>query len=426
MKRNLLFYILGVIAVVGAGGAGGAVSLLVARQMGCLKHPDSAKSAVPSVDEDPEAPEAKIKVTASGRIRPKSGVINVSGTPGDRLWSLEDEAKEGNPVKRDDSLAVLESSHLRQAERDLAETQLVEAKERKTAEERYAAALLKEAELAKEQVKLESHERESLKEKIKVLEAKKKSADDDLRRFLALRESDGDEIVSNQMLEHQELLVASTTGELAASNAQLKKLNESIELGAKQAEAKYRTAELSKAKIPGSAQLESLEKNVELAQKRLDSTTIRAPSDGTILKVFLSPGETLAQQPILQMADTRKMVVVAEIPEEQAHLVAVGDQVEIEDKAFDKVQDGHVKHVVLHGTVTNVGTIVARNPVAPSSPTAPADKHVIDAQIELERPMDVKEAARLIELEVTVKILAGQTPVARADAADCGVEPDES
>ncbi|HVC94769.1 MAG TPA: efflux RND transporter periplasmic adaptor subunit [Pirellulales bacterium] len=421
MKRKLLFYVLGVMAVVGAGGAGGAVSLLAARQLGYLKRSGTGGPADSSggAAKDHAASKADevAKVTASGRIRPKDGVINVSGMPGDRLLTLRDAAQEGRQVEKGTPLAELESSHLRQAELELAESQFKEAIAREKAEAGYAAALLDEANLAKEQLKLETHERDALEKKIEVFQAQEKSANDDLRRLQALRASDDDKIVSDQMLEHQKLLVAKTGGELAASKDQLTKLNESIELGARQADAKILTAEASKARIPSTVQLDSLEKNVELARKRLDTTKISAPSSGTILKVYLSPGETLAQQPILQMADTSKMVVVAEIPEEQAHEVREGCRAEITAKALGKV---------LEGTVTHMGTIVARNPVAPSSPTAPADKHVVEALIDLAGVNDAMEAARLIELEVLVTVFVSNPTASGADAAPSSAGPNGS
>jgi HlyD family secretion protein len=412
MRRKLLFYLLGVMAIVGAGGAGGVVSLLAARHLGYLKGAEPDKPTAPVLgtagEEDENPAEEETKVTASGRIRPKDGVINISGVPGDRLLKLEKVAKEGHPVKKGTLLAELESSYLRKAEHELAKTQLDEAKARKRAEEDYAAALLNEADLAKEQVELETHDRDAQEKKIDLLAAQEKSAKDDLDRLAAIRASDSDEIVSKQTYEHQSVLLEKAQDELAAARAQLTKLNGSISLGARQAQAKRETADASKARVPSIVQLDSLEKNVELAEKRLEMTQIKAPADGTILKVFLSQGETIAQQPILQMADTSEMIVVAEIPEEQAHSVKREYQASITAKAL-KAQGINE----LRGVVDYVGTIVARNPVAPSSPTAPVDKHVVETLIKLNEE-DVKKAAGLIELEVLVTI---HLPKAEATAA---------
>jgi len=413
MKRNLLFNLMQFFAVAAIGGA---VTLLVAEKLGYPKsHGTTATSESTASGQTGSASEEKVKVTAAGRIRPKGGVISVSGVPGDRLLMLCDNAKEGTHVNKDDQLAVLESSSLRKAELDLAETQLREAKAREAAEENYAAALLDEADMAEEQVELEKNDLVAQRQKIAALAAHQKSATDDLNRLQQLRDGDDGEIVAQQTLEHQALLAAKAESELAAANAQLKKLNESIELGIKQARAKRATAEASKLRVPSIVQLDSLEQNVKLAQKRVDMTNVYAPSDGTILKVFLSPGETLAQQPILQMANTSQMVVVAEISEEDAQFVEKGDKVRIENKALEVPR--------LHGTVDHVGTIVARNPVAPSSPTAPADKHVVEAIINLETTDDVMEAARLIELEVTVKILGERETASGANASPSPAAP---
>ncbi|HXT60830.1 MAG TPA: HlyD family efflux transporter periplasmic adaptor subunit [Pirellulales bacterium] len=352
-------------------------------------HPSAAKQHE-SADFERPTPE---KVTALARLEPEDGIVDLSGTPGDRLMELK--VRVGDRVKSGDALAVLESHTLRQAELELAQAQLEDAEKRGAAEEKYAAALRKEAELARKQAQLERLELNAQKEKIAGLKVSLASVDDDLRRLENLRQSSSStdsQIVSDQQLEHQRTLKDKSQRELAAAESQLKKLQDSIGLSEQQAEAKISTAEANQARIPSTLQLDSLRKSVELAERRLELTTIRAPSDGEILKLMLSEGETLAQQPILEMADTSRMVAVAEIYEDDALHVKEGARASAESEALDKP---------IEGTVAYVGSMVAKNSVMSLTPTASADLRVVEARIRLEPN---PEARRLINLQVTVSI----------------------
>ncbi|HEX5445696.1 MAG TPA: efflux RND transporter periplasmic adaptor subunit, partial [Pirellulales bacterium] len=201
---------------------------------------------------------------------------------------------------------------------------------------------------------------------------------------------------------HQRVATDKARNELAAAEAEYEKLERSIDLAHRQAQAKLKTAEASRARIPSTVQVDSLRKQVELAQRRLELTTIRAPSDGVILKLWLSEGETLAQQPILQMADTSRMVAAAEIYEDDALRIKPGETATIKGDALGEPIDGHV---------TYVGRLVAKNTVVGLTPTAATDLRVVEARILL----DSNElASKLINLQVTVYIPA----LAGAESSD--------
>jgi HlyD family secretion protein len=342
------------------------------------------------------------QVTALARLEPEDGVIDISGTPGDRLSELK--VRVGDSVKQGDTLAVLESHGLRQAELELAEAQLQGAEKRGTAEEAYAAAVRHEAELARKQVELERLEIDAQNEKIAGLKISLSAAQDDLARLEGLRTSASSsetDIVSDQQLEHQKAVTEKAKRDLSSAESQLKKLRDSIDLSEQQAEAKVKTAEANEARIPSTLELDSLRKSVELARRRLELTTIRAPSDGEILKVALSQGETIAQQPILEMADTSRMVAVAEIYEDDALHVKTGVSARVESEALEKP---------IQGTVTYIGSMVSKNTVMSLTPTASADLRIVEARIRLEPS---PEARRLINLQVTVSI-----PVKSSEGAE--------
>lgn len=345
---------------------------------------------------------AETEVVALARLEPENGVVSMNGTPGDRLQELK--VKLGDKVEKGADLAVLESRALRQGDLELAETHLREARERKTAEERYADAMRSEAELAEEQATLQELDAAAQQQKIAGLQAARKSAQEDLKRLEEVRRSGGDppsdKIVSDQQLAHQRLAVEKAEKELAAAEDEFAKLRQAIELSHREAQAKCKTAEANRQRIPSTIQLQSLEKQVELARLRLDQTALRAPSAGQILKIYLSEGETLAQQPILQMADTSHMVAVAEVYEDDVRHLRLGAPARVTSKALG---------AALTGKVIYIGGMVAKNSVVSLDPTESTDRRIVDARIALD---DNPEARLLINLQVTARIQrsdAGET-----------------
>ena len=354
------------------------------------------QSGTTDAQANPRSPNAvaETEVVALARLEPENGVVSINGTPGDRLQELK--IKLGDKVEKGDELAVLESRDLRQGDLELAETQLREARERKVAEERYADAMQNEAKLAEEQATLQELDAAAQQQKIAGLQAARNSAQEDLRRLEEVRRSGGnaasDKIVSDQQLAHQKLAVEKAEKELAAAEDQFAKLRQAIDLSHREAEAKRKTAEANRERIPSTIQLQSLEKHVELARLRLEQTVLRAPSRGEILKIYLTEGETLAQQPVLQMADTSKMVAVAEVYEDDVRHLRVGAPAHVTSKALG---------AELTGKVTYIGGMVAKNSVVSLDPTQSTDRRIVDARIALD---DNSQARPLIHLQVTARI----------------------
>jgi HlyD family secretion protein len=344
----------------------------------------------------------EVEVASLARLEPEHGVVSISGTPGDRLQELK--VQLGQQVAKGDELAVLESRSLRQGELELAETQLREARGRKTAEEHYADAMQAEAELAEEQAKLQELDAAAQQQKIAGLHGARGAAQQDLERLEAVRSGDdasGTRIVSDQQLAHQRLAAEKAANELSAAEDEFEKMRRGIDLAHREAAAKRKTAEANRARIPSIVQIESLEKQVELARRRLDLTVLRAPSDGEILKILLNEGETLVQHPVLQMADTSRMVAVAEIYEDDVRRIRPNETARVESKALGATLTGHV---------TFIGSMVAKNAVTGLDPTANTDRRVVEARILLD---DNRQARRLINLQVTAFI-----PAKASGAAD--------
>jgi HlyD family secretion protein len=393
MTRILVTAIAGVVV-------GSLATWFVLREMGPrqTKSPGAISSQRNSGynDKSGRIDSAEVEVAALARLEPENGVVNINGTPGDRLQSLK--VQLGQHIEKAAELAVLESHSLRQGELDLAETQLREARERKTAEERYADAMQAEADLAEEQAKLQELDAAAQQQKIAGLQAARTAAQQDLERLEGVRKAGGEvpgvQIVSDQQLAHQRLASEKAANELSAAEDEFEKLRRAIDLAHREAAAKRKTAEANRARIPSIVQIDSLEKQVELAKRRLDLTILKAPSSGEILKIFMTEGETLAQQPVLQMADNSRMVAVAEIYEDDVRRIRLNETARVEGKALGSTLSGHV---------TFIGSMVAKNTVIGLDPTASTDRRVVEARILLD---DNHAARRLINLQVTAYIPA--------------------
>ena len=77
-----------------------------------------------------------------------------------------------------------------------------------------------------------------------------------------------------------------------------------------------------------------LEALLAQAQKGLDECMVKAPDNGTVLRLLVNPGEILglpAQQPAIIFAPAGPWVVRAEVEQEFAGNVQVGQQVQVED-----------------------------------------------------------------------------------------------
>jgi HlyD family secretion protein len=339
------------------------------------------------------------EVRAMGRLEPAGGAIDIAALVGDRLSSIE--VKEGDAVTKGQTLAYLESRDLRKLEWESAESQLKEAKARATAEGKLADARVVGADLAVKRAETTDLDIEVQQEKVKLAKANLQLARKDLSRLEDLRKERKD-LVSDQEHERQELVVQQAEAELSAADAMLKKLTRTRKLSMEAAQADLAAAQASRDQVLSSIPVESLEKRRDLARKQYEQTEIVAPSGGIVLKIFMRPGETIAQRPILQLANPSSMVVVAEVYETDVKRVKPGQVARITSKAFS----GPYDDAGLRGTVDRIAKMITPPELRSLDPTARADRRVVEVRILLD-PENSKPAANLANLQVDVEILPG-------------------
>jgi HlyD family secretion protein len=337
----------------------------------------------------------KTKVSALGRIQPKGGVISVFGVPGDRIDKLS--VKLDDKVAKDTVLVELASRKDRALERDLVANQLREAKSQRAALEEAGKAKI--AVIDAEVALLLSGREGDLKAqdaKIAAVTYQHRIANDNWNRLKSLKSTQ----VPMQDLEKSELLARQAESELTATMA----IRDKTEKGYTQNEALLKAkrsaavAELEEAlkRVP----LDSLAENLKIAERRLESTQIKAPVAGQILKVIGNEGDTIGNQPILQMADTSTMVVNAEVYETDvqqlnAWLNEGPSVVTITSRALDKTMNGELRQ-------HQIARLIGKNQIYSLNPREDVDRRVVEVRVDV-RPDSVELASRYVGLEVQVE-----------------------
>ena len=354
--------------------------------------------------------DGKRNVAALGRVEPAGGMISLSAMVGDRVASLqiaEGQVVELNPgdqrtIDAEGRIEIgrMDGYELRALELKSIESRLSEAKAREKAETNLADARIAAAKLALEQA--QSYELE-LEAQEKQLEVLRRSLALETDKFVKI-ENLPEEIVSMQEKDQQRLLVQKLSAEVAAGEVGLKRIEQTGKFAIDAAQADLDAAQVSKEQIKASIPTASLNATLEAAQAQLDRMVLRAPIGFTVMKIYTRPGEHVTNLPVLQMADLRRMVCVAEVYETDVRRVRVGQTSIITSKVFDP----EVNRAGLRGTVTSVGKMISAAELKPLDPFARADRHVVAVRIEFDQ-MSAAIAARLVNLQVDVKIETDQS-----------------
>jgi HlyD family secretion protein len=132
------------------------------------------------------------------------------------------------------------------------------------------------------------------------------------------------------------------------------------------------------------------------ARAELDRATVRAPAAGTVLTLHARPGERPGTQGLLSFGTLDDMIAEIEVHEDQASRLRPGAMVTLAAPALARP---------LRGTLATVGREVLRQSLTDPSPAAATDARVLRAVVELD-PASIDAAARLVNLQVTVRIEA--------------------
>lgn len=333
-------------------------------------------------------------IVAQGRLLPLNGIVDIPMPPGQRLESVL--VAVGDPVVAGQTeLAIVEGRDMLQLQVDLAEARQADAaleiEQQITAAEinlRTAEAAHETANLNLEQLRMGTDRQ--------IAEKQIQAARDKLERMRRLAENElTKNLISQQDIDDQSLLLEKAEADLKRADKTLEQNLEAAELAAQNArlnvESAQKSLELAQKMAGGNR---SLQVARTVAEKQRDNSRIVAPSNGTVLDVFVEKGEAAVNTPLMQIGDLSQMVCIAEVNDRLVRRVQPGQRAVIKSAALTRD---------LNGTVRSVGRIVGSNTLPNPSPLAMVDVKTVEVQIEMDAT-DTAEAANFVRLQVTVEI----------------------
>ena len=346
---------------------------------------------------------APARVSALGRLQPAGGVIPVYGPPGDRIKEMKALAP-GMMLKSGDPIATLASRDQREGDVKVAEVQLQEAKDSLKAAKESGQKKIDAAQAELNQlVAGEVNDLKALSAKVAFVEKQKAAAAKMLDRLEMLK---ADKVrVADEDLEKARLFVDQADAELTAAKATKDKTVTGFIENKKAANARLASARADLAEAEARAPIKSSEEKLVQARKTLDLTILKAPIDGTVLKVTGREGQPTGVDPIVQIANLNEMTVVAEVYESDVERIAEWVKkgsipAEVVNSALPRALKGSVR------SDSDIARMIARNQVLPVGPREDSDRRVVEVTAHLDAESSAV-AARFVGLQVTVT-LAGR------------------
>jgi HlyD family secretion protein len=279
-------------------------------------------------------------LSASGRIVPASGVIDVFGPSGDRVEQVM--VAEGAEVAVGDPLARLSSAAIAERRVANAAARLATLRANNTAD----------LEVAKLKLTAADNEAKFFSERV--------------GRITQVKDS---EFVSPDTVEERRISSQKADAEVAAARAHLKQV----------------TSE-------GANAIAAAEIDLDEVRRTLDHSVLHAPLKARVLKCRARPGQLVDSTELFKLGDVSAINVIAEVYESDALKVKTGQHAAISSSALP----GKVT-----GVVQNVGSMVYRDSLDSLDPSRQMNAHIVEVTIRLDQaaPLD-----RLIFLQVEVTI----------------------
>ncbi|MFN7900292.1 MAG: efflux RND transporter periplasmic adaptor subunit [Synechococcaceae cyanobacterium] len=333
----------------------------------------------------PEPPAASVprRVSALGRLEPETRIRKVSvpsSLNGDRVQDIL--VEEGEQVKKGQPLAVLNS-------KDSLQASLTEAEENVTLARRkldQVKAGAKQGEIQAQVFKVQSLERKLAGEKlaqdqnVNSKRASMQEARTEAKRYDALFSSGGaselerdryrtraqtSEAELNRAIETRAGTLSSLSAEIESEKQKLDQVKEVRPVDVAASESELRKAIASRDK----------------AKQELAFATVLAPQDGRILKVVVQPGDKVGDAGILEMADTSRMVVTAEVYQTDIKDIRLGQGASISADGFD----GHAR-----ANVYQILPQVQRQSIFAGEAGENQDQRVFQVRLRID-PTDLRE-----------------------------------
>lgn len=293
----------------------------------------------PTVDNS--APLRLAYVAAEGKVEAMPGFDVDVGTSELNGRIARILVKEGDPVRKGQTIAVLENNDL-QAQITQGEKELAVARARLTELESGA----REEEILQADARL------------KGATARMDEARNQLQRQRDLRRQ---QLISQATVDAAEAAYKAAKAEVDEA-AQRKKL---LQKGPKD-----ETVQLYR------DQVKLAEAALDYHRKRLDKTIIRSPIDGTVIERYLDEGEGVTPEiPILAIADLNRLWLNVEVDETDIGRVHLGDTVEVSSNAYPEQS--------FQGIVSEISDYAGARKIRPSNPSINLGLKVVQVKIAL-------------------------------------------
>jgi HlyD family secretion protein len=380
------------IAIAGGVLVTGGLTFYGLRNLGQIQ----SGAQTPSVVNEPIAK----SVVALGRLEPQGEVIQLAASSqGSRIAQLF--VKQGDRVRAGQVIAVLDSHDRLQAALEqnrrkvyVAQTKLAQVK----AGAKVGEINAQKAEIARSQAQLAEDVR-GKRAAVARLEAQVRTTQTEFDRYEKLYQSGA---VSASQRDSKRLEFDSALQQLREAKATRDQAAATLSAQVREAQSTLdRIAEVRPVDVAAAeAEVASAIVAVKQAQADLDLASIKAPRNGQVIKVHTWPGEVVGNEGILDIGQTDRMVVVAEVYESDVKHVRKGQPVKITSEAFDGAASG---------VVSEIGLQIYKKNVLNTDPTAAADGRVVEVKVQLDAAGS-RKVAGFTNLEVNVNIARRDPP----------------
>jgi HlyD family secretion protein len=220
----------------------------------------------------------------------------------------------------------------------------------------------------------------------------------------AVQKSQAGIAVAERKLTSQDNVIRRYRAQLTQAKAEVRRAKELYEAGATTAnryESKQAEAEGSEAQLQEeladrqTLQAELSESRATLAkdQAELSKATIRAPYRGTIFKLIARPGDKVGEGGLLEMGDSSRMGVVAEVYQSDLPNIRLNQAVTISADGFPGQ--------TVRGRVSEISRQVSRQSITSGESGDNVDRRVVEVKIALP-PDAIAKASRVNYLQVNV------------------------
>ena len=232
----------------------------------------------------------------------------------------------------------------------------------------------------------------------------------------SVRKSEAEIRVAESKLAAQDSVIARYKADLGQASAEARRAEQLFAAGATSANrveklqadessAKAQLAEAIATKATLVEELRSSRASLDKDKTERAKATVLAPFSGTVFKVQARPGDKVGEDGLLEMGDSSRMGVIAEVYQSDRPMIALGQKASLSADGF--------KGRKVEGQVVEIAREVSRQTVFSGQAGENLDRRVLEVKIGL-TPQESALASHLNYLQVNV-LFAPLTAAQQAD-----------